>query len=255
MTERRQLRPRIGITTRYDVATERFYLARYYAEAIEAAGGTPLYLPLIPHGEFVNDAASQMDGILLPGSASDVDPLRFGREPHAKLGDVHPLRDETDLLLLEIVERDAVPLLAICYGLQILNVARGGTLIQDIEHQLNGAVQHQQGAPRERPSHTVKLDGESRLAALNNGLKAVVNSHHHQGIETLGSGLVATAWSVDGLIEAAEDSRPDRFTIGVQWHPELGWQKDELSRKLFEAFVDAAIAHASDKPISRQNRS
>lgn len=120
-------RPRIGMTTRYDVEGERFYLARYYAEAIAAAGGVPFHLPLIPRPDYLSYVMCELDGLLLPGSASDVDPLRYHHEPHPKLGSVHPLRDEMDLQLLEAAEVRNLPVLAICFGLQALNVHRGGT--------------------------------------------------------------------------------------------------------------------------------
>src|SRR5207237_4076320 len=125
-----------------------------------------------------------------------------------------------------------LPLFAICFGMQILNVFRGGTLIQDIANQLPTAIKHEQGPPRDRPSHTITLYNDSLLAELAKDARAVVNSHHHQAIENLGTNLKATAWASDGLIEAVEDTRPNRFALGVQWHPELGWEKDELSQKL-----------------------
>jgi putative glutamine amidotransferase len=234
------LRPLIGITLRHELETERFYLARAYSEAVEAAGGVPVHLSLIPKAEYVETVVSKLDGILLPGSASDVDPLRYGREPHRRLGAVHPLRDETDALVLREVERRAMPLLAICFGLQIWNVTRGGTLIQDIESQLPEAIRHEQGAPRGRRSHRVRLLAESGLAGLAGGESALVNSHHHQAIETVGEGLRATAWTADGLIEALEDQRTDRWAYGVQWHPEIDWEQDAFSENLFKSFVAAA---------------
>lgn len=233
-------RPRIGITTRYDVESERFYLARYYAEAVAAAGGIPFHLPLIPQPDYLRHVMPELDGLLLPGSASDVDPLRYNHEPHPKLGSVHPLRDEMDLQLLAAAEAAHLPVLAICFGLQALNVHRGGTLIQDIEHQVEKAVKHEQGSPRDRRSHRIRILPESRLAALNGGVEAVVNSHHHQGVDTIGRDLVATAWTGDGLAECLEDQRPERFVIGVQWHPEIDWMNDPLSLALFNAFVASA---------------
>jgi len=184
----------------------------------------------------------------LPGSDSDIDPLRYGAEPHPRLGSVHPVKDETDLLVLAEVEQRNLPLLAICFGLQVLNVARGGTLIQDIGSQLAQAINHQQGAPRDRRSHAVRLGRDSLLSSLVQEETTVVNSHHHQAVETVGRDLVATAWTSDGLIEAVEDSRPERFAVGVQWHPELGWQEDPLSQALFGRFVAAARAYSGAWP-------
>ena len=137
-----------------------------------------------------------------------------------------------------------MPVFAICFGLQSLNVSRGGTLIQDIESQHPAAIKHQQGAPRDRHSHRVRLLEGSRLRQLAQADYAPVNSHHHQAVETVGRELVATAWASDGIIEAVEDPRGDRFVVGVQWHPELGWEKDELSGALFREFVDEARTFA-----------
>ncbi len=240
-----QRRPRIGITMRLELSTDRFYLGRFYSEAIEVAGALPVHIALIPQPQYISAIMDSLDGILLPGSDSDVDPLRYGAQPHPQLGSVIPIKDETDLLVLEEVERRNLPLFAICFGLQILNVSRGGTLSQDIVTQLPNAIKHEQGLPRDRPSHGVTLDKNSLLAALAKAEKAVVNSHHHQAIENVGANLKATAWTSDGLIEAVEDTRPNRFALGVQWHPELGWEKDELSKQIFRQFVQACAAYRS----------
>lgn len=233
-------RPRIGIPMRIELPTDRFYLSRYYSEAVEAAGGAPVHISLIPKPDYINSVVDGLDGVLLPGSDSDVDPLRYGQQPHPRLGAVHPLKDETDLLLIEGAERKQIPVFAICFGMQILNVSRGGTLIQDIESHLPEALKHEQGAPRDRASHRINLAEKTRLAEIAQLDKLAVNSHHHQGIETLGANLVATAWSADGIIEALEDPQPDRFVVAVQWHPELGWERDAVSQRLFEAFVAEA---------------
>src|SRR5258705_4319188 len=204
-------RPRIGITMRLELETDRFYLSRYYGEAVEAAGGAPVHISLIPKPEYITAVLDDLDGILLPGSDSDVDPSRYGAEPHPNLGSVHPVKDETDLLVLEEIEQRRLPLLAICFGMQVLNVSRGGTLIQDIPAQLPKAIKHQQGAPRDRPSHAIKLDKTGLLFALASAEQVLVNSHHHQAVDKVGRDLVATAWTSDGLIEALEDSRPERL--------------------------------------------
>jgi len=231
---------------RHELETERFYLARFYGEAVAAAGGVPVHVSLIPDAEVIGEIASRLDGVLLPGSASDVDPLRYGREPHTKLGPVHPLKDETDLLMLKELEARRLPLLAICFGMQVWNVFRGGSLIQDIVSQVPAALKHEQGAPRERPSHGLSINRESLLGSLAGEVSAFVNSHHHQALEKIGEGLQASAWSSDGLVEAVEDMREGRWALGVQWHPELGWETDRLSRAIFSSFVEAAAVFASD---------
>ena len=239
-----QIRPRIGITMRIELETNRFYLARYYSEAIEAAGGLPVHIPLIPRSGFISGVMADLDGLLLPGSDSDMDPRRYGREPHPQLGSVHPEKDETDLLALAEAEELAMPLFAICFGVQSLNVSRGGTLIQDIFSQHPNAIKHEQGAPRDRHSHRVRLLEDSVVGQLAGSETAPVNSHHHQAVETLGRELVATAWAPDGIVEAVEDPRSDRFVVGVQWHPELGWERDELSLALFKRFIAEARLYA-----------
>jgi putative glutamine amidotransferase len=147
--------------------------------------------------------------------------------------------------VLAEVEARRLPLLAICFGVQIWNVARGGTLIQDIGSQWPDAIKHEQGEPRGRRSHSLRLHEGGLLAGLAGGAQAQVNSHHHQAIETLGADLRATAWSPDGLVEGVEDVRDDRWAVGVQWHPEIDWQGDELSVRLFGGFVEAAREYAS----------
>ncbi len=233
-------RPRIGIPMRIELATDRFYLSRYYSEAVEAAGGAPVHISLIPNVDYVDAVVDGLDGILLPGSDSDVDPLRYGQQPHPELGSVHTIKDETDLLVIEAAERRELPIFAICFGMQVLNVSRGGTLIQDIRSQVKDAIKHEQGVPRDRPSHRTRLADGTKLSSIAGTLDAVVNSHHHQAIESLGANLVATAWATDGVIEAIEDPRPDRFIVAVQWHPELGWRDDVLSQRLFKSFVNQA---------------
>jgi putative glutamine amidotransferase len=240
-------RPLIGITMRHELESERFYLARAYGDAVAAAGGAPIHISLIPDAAYVAAVCARLDGVLLPGSASDVDPLRYGREPRPRLGGVHPLKDETDALVLAEVERRELPLLAICFGLQIWNVVRGGTLIQDIESELPEALKHEQGAPRDRRSHRVRLLPGSRLSALAAGEEALVNSHHHQAIEQVGRDLRPTAWTADGLVEAVEDVRPERWAVGVQWHPEIGWAGDEFSTRLFASFVAAVRTRAVNR--------
>jgi putative glutamine amidotransferase len=147
-----------------------------------------------------------------------------------------------------------LPLFAICFGLQSLNVSRGGTLIQDIVSQHPEAIKHEQGAPRDRHSHRVRLLEDSMLGQMAGTKSAPVNSHHHQAIETLGRELVATAWAPDGIIEAVEDPRSDRFVLGVQWHPELGWERDEFSQSQFKRFVSEARKFAENRSRDTEAR-
>ena len=231
---------------RLELATDRFYLGRDYSEAIDAAGGIPVHIALIPNAEYISEMMDDLDGVLLPGSNTDVDPYHYGDQPHPKLGPVIPVKDQTDLLVLDEVERRNMPLFAICFGMQVLNVHRGGTLIQDIESQIEDPIKHEQGPPATRVSHAITVGEQGILAGLesvrNSEGPIRVNSSHHQAAGTVGRNLVATAWAKDGVIEALEDTRSDRFAVGVQWHPELLTAHDELSRELFRLFVDKCSA-------------
>lgn len=230
-------KPRIGITMRLELETNRFYLGRDYSEALENFGATPTHISLIPKNEYIVEALKTFDGILLPGSNSDVDPLIYGEEPLPKLGQVVPEKDETDLLVLREAEKLKMPILGICFGMQILNVSRGGTLIQDIESQIENCLKHEQGKPNTRNSHSLKTSGNNTLTSLITTDVIKVNSSHHQAIKSMGKNLKATSWTKDGIIESIEDTREDRFVFGVQWHPELSWKCDELSKNIFQIFV------------------
>lgn len=229
----------IGVTTRLN-EEDSFYLRRYYAEAVEAAGGAPVYIPLIPDREYLSALCERLDGLMLSGSNSDLDPVYYGEEPHQKLGPVIPERDEADLILLELAEKNAMPVLGICFGMQSLNVARGGSLIQDLASQTPGAIKHEQGQVVNRPSHHVRIEADSLLAQLAGGETARVNSSHHQAVNKVGRDLRVIACAPDGVIEAIVDRRPDRFVLGVQWHPEIGWEKDKFSQAIFREFIEAA---------------
>lgn len=236
---------------RLEIETRRFYLGRDYCEALEVFGAIPYHIPLIPEKEYIAQALENLDGILLPGCNSDVDPLLYGEEPNPKLGSVITEKDETDLLVLAEAEKLKMPVLAICFGMQILNVFRGGTLYQDIESQIPNCLKHEQGIPQARDSHSLKIAEECFVKHLittgdaENTIK--VNSSHHQAIKDLGNNLKSTAWAKDEVVECIEDVREDRFNLGVQWHPELSWKTDSLSKKIFETFVERCAEYAQEK--------
>ena len=237
---------------RLELETHRFYLGREYSEAIEAAGGLPVHIPLIPDRDYVSSLVDGLDGILLPGCDSDVDPAHYGEDPHPKLGRVVPEKDDTDLLVLEVAEERNLPVLAICFGIQVLNVSRGGSLIQDIESQVENFIKHQQGKPAHRQSHRIRIEKDAMLSGFGEDWSdresVKVNSHHHQAIKSVGENLRPVAWANDGVIECIEDTRPDRFVLGVQWHPELAWDTDELSKSIFGAFVSRCSERRYAKP-------
>ncbi len=239
---------KIGLTMRLELHSRRYYLGRDYCEAVENFGAIPFHIGLIPKKEHIREAVANLDGILLPGSDTDVDPLRFGEEPHPKLKHIIFEKEETDLLILEEAEKIGLPILGICFGMQVLNVFRGGSLIQDIEAQIENPIKHEQGVPLERNSHSIKIEDESRLSRLiTNGDIIQVNSHHHQAVREVGKDLRATAWAKDGVIECLEDERDDRFVFAVQWHPELSWKTDNLSANIFKEFVNAANDFAAKR--------
>lgn len=231
-------KPIIGITMRHEIETERFYLGRDYSEVLAVCGALPVHLSLIPEREYIFEILQKLDGILLPGSDSDVDPLRYGQEPQKDLKHVVPLKDQTDLLVLEAAEKCRLPLLGICYGLQVLNVHRGGTLWQDIPANFSDCVKHEQGHHRRRLSHSVQIEKNSKVFAASGVEQKLVNSFHHQAINKIGSNLKAVAWAQDGVIEAIEDTRQNQYVLGVQWHPELSWSTDEFSLNIFKMFVN-----------------
>jgi putative glutamine amidotransferase len=151
-------------------------------------------------------------------------------------------KDATDLLVLAEAEKRNLPVFAICFGMQSLNVSRGGTLIQDIGSHVDGCLKHEQGIPRDRVSHTITIEKGTRLSKLSSKASQVrVNSHHHQAVATVGNNLKASAYAADGVVECIEDTRKERYVVGVQWHPELCWKTDALSRSLFQDFVKSYI--------------
>ncbi len=234
-------RPRIGITMRLEMATHRFYLGRDYSEVLEACGAIPVHLGLIPKREYIAEAMAGLDGFLLPGSNTDVDPQYYGEEPHPRVGTIIPEKDQTDRLVLAEIERLNLPLFAICFGMQALNVFRGGTLIQDIESQVKGCIKHEQGLPATRTSHSLKIEKSilSDLPSVKSAKDKIrVNSSHHQAVAKVGKNLKAIAWAKDGVIECVQETREGRFALGVQWHPELTFRNDDLSREIFEMFVE-----------------
>jgi len=224
---------------RLEQETGRFYLGRDYSERVEAAGGVPVHISLIQKREYIAEVMLGLDGVLLPGSNTDVDPVYYGEEPHPKLGTVIPVKDETDRLVLAEAERRKLPILAICYGMQALNVFRGGKLVQDIGSQVKNCLKHEQGMPANRASHSIKVAKTGIFAGLrsikNSKGPIRVNTSHHQAVKTVGKGLKAMAWAKDGVIECIEGTERGKWVLGVQWHPEL--LNDAVSDEIFETFV------------------
>jgi putative glutamine amidotransferase len=229
-------RPAIGVTIGYDQRRAGMYVLRQdYVRSVEKAGGLPLVLaPGSPSD--APELIGRLDGLVMSGG-SDVDPALYGEPRHPKVTQVVRERDEFELALArEALQRD-LPLLAICRGHQVLNVATGGTLIQDIPFQLPRAVDHDPERERWETAHDVLVLPGTKLRALLGRDRVAVNSFHHQAVKDLGRSLVVSARSaVDDVIEGIE--APDRrFALGVQWHPEGFWKQTESFHPLFEALV------------------
>jgi len=210
-----------------------------YLEALRAAGAEPVAMPLNATQEQAAELLAGAQGVLLPGSRFDVDPERYGEARVPECGEADPARTAADEILLEDAFDLRKPVLAICHGLQTLNVWRGGSLIQD----LKTAVNHQLGRDVVN-AHPVRIEPGTRLGEVlestgDGGTQ--VNSSHHQAVRTAGRSLRVVAVSpVDGVIEAVELEAPDHFAVGVQWHPERTYQQSAFSRAIFERFVRAA---------------
>lgn len=205
---------------------------------MEAAGGIPVILPVLPSPR-IPELGRRLDGILLAGGV-DVDPGLYGEEPLPGLGAVTPERDAFELALVRWAWEEGLPLLGICRGIQVLNVAAGGTLFQDLSSQLSsGLLKHEQKAPRWHETHLVRVAGGSRLARILGREELRVNSFHHQAVREVAPGWRAVAWAPDGVIEGIESSEHP-FALGVQWHAEGMWDRHPLHLRLFVALVEAA---------------
>jgi putative glutamine amidotransferase len=235
----------VTATTRTDDGVLRVRLSTAYLQALEAVAVTPIVVP-----PFSPDAGrnGQVDaildvaqGLVLTGG-EDVDPKHFGAVRHQKLGTVHGARDLTEIALLHGARDRGLPVLAICRGIQVLNVALGGTLIQDLPSEHPSSIAHDSDLPRDRRTHTVQLSPNTRLSRAIGRDELLVNSFHHQAIATRAGSLVETAVAPDGVIEAVETSQDNPWwVIGIQWHPEdLVRSPEPWDRDLFAAFAAAA---------------
>jgi putative glutamine amidotransferase len=247
-------RPIIGLTThtRDAVGTEisrGWALGHRYVEVLTDAGALPWLIPLLHEDlDTLRAIYERLDGVFMAGGA-DLDPGSYGEERHVACGRPDPARDRTELTLARWALEERKPLLALCRGVQVINVASGGTLFQDLGAQRTEGIKHdyfpEDGRyPRDMIVHEVRLATGSRLAKILGQETLSVNSRHHQGIKSLGEGLVATAFAPDGLIEGVETAT-GQFAIGVQWHPEDLTALQPDTRRLFDAFIDASVEHGA----------
>ena len=236
-------RPRIGLTLDLvDPIIEQ--VERRMREAIEAAGGRTVIVPPSSDPDAWGELYGLLDGLALMGGR-DIAPARYGQAAHATSAPSTAGADETELGLVQACLRDRKPVLGICRGSQVLNVAAGGTLIQDVPSLVAGALAHYAADWRttldDPPGsrHEVRLLAGSDLAAMLDSTELVVNSYHHQSVGEVGAGLRAVAWAPDGVIEATE-STDGGFALGLQWHNEFHMERDERFVRPVQALVDAA---------------
>jgi putative glutamine amidotransferase len=252
-------KPIIGIgsdVAHKDGQRDRAFAYTTYTEALRRAGAVPVVIP--PQPENAAQIVEELDGLLLAGG-DDCDPRAYGEQPHPTVEPMDALRQSNELALARAARERGIPTLGICLGVQVMNVAAGGTLIQDIASEVKTEIDHA-SEPSDRNHHDVLLEKGTRLAAILGNQELNVNSSHHQAIRNVGEGLRVTAHAPDGVIEGLEDpSHP--FYVGVQWHPE-DMSSERSAAALFGAFVDAARKYSQQKgkastdlsPLSAGNR-
>ncbi len=220
----------------------RYFQNQTYVQAVMRAGGAPFLIPYVLDKALLWSLYERCDGLLLPGGG-DIDPVHFGEQRHEKCGQISPERDEVELKLTRWAIQDRKPLLAICRGIQVLNVALDGGLFQDIAAQVPGSERHDwyPDHPRDLLSHAVQVDPETKLAELLGETHLRVNSLHHQAVKDVAPQLTVAARAPDGIIEALE-VQDHAFALGVQWHPEELAPNDTRAQRLFDALVQACTA-------------
>lgn len=238
---------RIGIVASLDEKGEAYRLEKTYVQAASAAGAEVWILPYAEANSVNNETSLEarldsISGLMFVGGG-DIDPRYFGEEPKIGLGHVTPDRDVFEIQLIQIAWKKGIPLLGICRGMQVMNVALGGTLYQDIQTNAEFFIQHSQKAPKGHPMHRLTLAPGSYLQSVLGQTDVRVNSFHHQAVHRLAPAFKAIAWSADGLIEAIESLRMEKgqmiWSLGVQWHPEALWAGgDPFSDRLFQAWIN-----------------
>jgi putative glutamine amidotransferase len=237
-------KPIIGIGSDVSVREgqrDRAFVYTTYVDSLRRAGAVPLLIP--PQPENAADVLGEIDGLLLAGG-DDCDPAAYGETPHPSVEPMDPRRQSNDLTLAALARQRGIPTLGICLGVQVMNVAAGGTLIQDIASSVDTEIDHA-SAPSDRHRHGVLLEKGTRLAGILSEPELNVNSSHHQAIGKIGGGFRVTAHAPDGIVEGLEDPAHP-FYLGVQWHPEDMSGEDSASR-LFGAFVEAARKYSEEK--------
>jgi putative glutamine amidotransferase len=236
-------RPKVGIPwrTSAEEAENNLPKIKAYEDAVRAAGAQPVLLPLTKPAELARLLPS-LDGFVLPGSPADVEPREYGAPANGLSEQADLPRERTDRAILDHAFENRKPVLAICYGCQLLNVYAGGTLIQDLRAETGTLLPHRKKdivpEPAEDPRHNATFEQDSRLSAIADGTQAEVNSSHHQAIANPGKHLRITAHAIDGTVEGVEWTGDSNWVVGVQWHPER-MASDAFSKRLFADFVEA----------------
>jgi putative glutamine amidotransferase len=215
------------------------FVRNRYVAAIQAAGGLPVILPIVTGRRLGTALLDGLDGLLLTGSGPDIDPRRYGERKRFPFKVMSRERTDSEVALVTEARKRDLPVLGICGGMQLINVALGGTLVQDIGGQVRGALPHRTVGPATETCHPVMVKPHSRLHAVLRRASVPVNSSHHQAVKAVPRTLAVSAVAPDGVIEALEDATR-RFFIGVQWHPEFLYPRHRVHRALFEAFIAAA---------------
>ena len=237
------MRPVIGITCSFDYSSDKFQLGGDYVEAVRAAGGIPF---IIPHEEnLIDEIIRVIDGLLLSGGG-DIDPCYFGSEPWPQSGSIDPLRDAFELAIATKAKAEGMPLFGICRGMQVMNVAAGGDIHQDIHSSLPGAYKHSQEAPRWYPTHRIKITNNTMLKTILGLDELRVNSFHHQSINRVAPGYRISASANDGVTEAIE-GLGNNFALGVQFHPENMFKRYPVLLNLFKFHIDASARYLSTR--------
>lgn len=243
------MHPLIGITSADSVQNGKLYNRVYApnAQAIARAGGLPVFIPTGLDEVTLRALYERLDAVLLPGGP-DLDPIYYGAERHPRTIEIDDRRDLLELTVTRWAVQDDLPVFGICRGMQVLNVALGGTLVQDIPSEVKSPLSHDipPDLPRSTRIHEITIDGHSRLARILGTTRIAVNSLHHQSVEQPAPGVQVTAHAPDGVVEALES--PDHhFVMSVQWHPEDLYEGDEAMMRLFTAFVQAARERSANR--------
>jgi putative glutamine amidotransferase len=254
-------KPLIGIAPDFTPASDlkggereaTLFLRNRYVAAVEAAGGIPVILPIVTNPAFCAALLKNLDGLLLTGSGPDIDPRRYGERQRFTFKVMSPERTDSECALVVQARKRDLAVLGICGGMQLITVALGGTLFQDIAEQVEDPLQHRMTGPATGVSHSVRVAPGSRLSAILRRQVFQVNSSHHQAVKTVPRTLQVSASAPDGVIEAVEDPSR-RFFLGVQWHPEYLYRQYPAHGAIFKALVAAARRSRRPSPAASRSR-